>query len=133
MGNTNCYPIAINDKGVTQENSLTTDYYDENGSPVTTASTASCVFMHELLDEFLNTIINKEITPKSPNIEKVCYKNAALRNIGLLERNGADYDYLKKILIVPQPYCRQAVAKEQAYPRHTQRIRVERGKDMPRV
>ena len=93
LGNTNCYPIAINDKGVTQENSLTTDYYDENGSPVTTASTASCVFMHELLDEFLNTIINKEITPKSPNIEKVCYKNAALRNIGLLERNGADDDY----------------------------------------
>ena len=93
LGNTNCYPIAINDKGVAQGNSLTTDYYDENGSPVTTASTASCVFMHELLDEFLNTIINKEITPKSPNIEKVCYENAALRNIGLLERNGADHDY----------------------------------------
>ena len=93
LGNTNCYPIAINDKGVTQGNSLTTNYYDENGSPVTTASTASCVFMHVLLDEFLNTIINKEITPKSPNIEKVCYENAALRNIGLLERNGADHDY----------------------------------------
>ena len=34
---------------------------------------------------------------------------------------------------MPQPYCRKAVAKERAYPRHTQRVRVGRGMDMPRV
>ena len=93
LSNTNCYPIAINDKGFDQGNSLTTDYSDEDGHPITTSSTAACVFMHELLDEFLNTIVNKEVTPESPNREKVCYENAAMRNVGLLERNGADHDY----------------------------------------
>ncbi len=92
MGTT-LYPIAINDKGINQGNSLTTDYYDENGNPLTTTSTASTVFMHEVLDEFLNVGQKGTVSPSSPNREKVFYQNAALRNIGLLERNGADHDY----------------------------------------
>lgn len=90
---TSSYPIAINDKGSTQGTSLTTDYTDSDGNPVTTTSTASTVFMHEVLDEFLNRTITGSVTSDSPNREKVYYQNAAQRNIGLLERNGADHDY----------------------------------------
>lgn len=90
---TSSYPIAINDKGKTQGTSLTTDYKDKNGNPITTTSTASTVFIHEVLDEFLNRTISGNVSSNSPNKEKVYYQNAAQRNIGLLERNGADHDY----------------------------------------
>ena len=93
LSGTSLYPIAINDKGSTQGTSLTTDYTDDSGKPISTTSTASTVFMHEVLDEFLNTTITGKVTSDSPNREKVYYQNAAQRNIGLLERNGADHDY----------------------------------------
>ena len=92
-GTTSVYAVAINDQGDGKGSQLTTDHFDENGKPLKTTAVASTTFFHEILDEFLSTIINKTVTPESPNKEKVYYQNAALRNLGLLERNGDDHDY----------------------------------------
>ena len=93
------YPIVINDKGVDQQNSLTTDLYILGGSesdvlyPFFTTTTASSVFIHEVLDEFLNRTVEGKVTQKSSGKEKVAYQNAALRILGRYERNGEDHNY----------------------------------------
>ena len=86
------YAVAINDHGDGKGSQLTTDYYDEHGNSLKTTAVASTTFFHEVLDEFLNTIIKKKITPKSSKRKKVYYQNAALRNLGALERNGDDHE-----------------------------------------
>jgi RHS repeat-associated protein len=53
---------------------------------------ASSVFIHELLDEFLNFNLEGNINPASPKIDKVQYQNAALKNLGLPPRNGSDHE-----------------------------------------
>ncbi len=90
-GTLNIYPIAINDKGENQRNKLTAT--DQDGNSTYTSSTASTVFCHELLDEFLNVVVLEKILPSSTNIEKVTFQNCGQRIKGLLERNGADHDY----------------------------------------
>ena len=92
-GTKKTYAIAINDHGEGKGKLLTTDYKDEHGNPLKTTAVASTTFFHEILDEFLNTVINKTVGPKSPNKDKVYYQNAALRNLGAKERNGDDHNY----------------------------------------
>ena len=93
------YPIVINDKGVDQQNSLTTDLYILGGSesdvlyPFFTTTTASSVFIHEVLDEFLNRTVEGKVSQNSSGKEKVAYQNAALRILGRYERNGDDHNY----------------------------------------
>ena len=93
------YPIVINDKGVDQQNTLTTDLYVLGGSksdvlyPLFTTTTASSVFIHEVLDEFLNRNVEGNVNRNSSGKEKVVYQNAALRILGRNERNGEDHNY----------------------------------------
>ena len=57
----------------------------------TTGDSASSVFFHELLDEFLNFHALGTVTPDSPQEDKVQYQNAALQNINKRARDGADH------------------------------------------
>jgi RHS repeat-associated protein len=58
----------------------------------TTGKSASAMFMHELLDEFLNFYSGKNVDKSSPQIDKVFYQNAALQNQGRPPRNGTDHE-----------------------------------------
>ncbi|MBP5515434.1 MAG: RHS repeat-associated core domain-containing protein [Bacteroidales bacterium] len=93
------YPVLINDKGTDQQNLLSTDLYTLGGGesdilfPIYTTTTASSVFIHEILDEFLNRNIRHSVTESSSGKEKVDYQNAALRILGRYERNGKEHYY----------------------------------------
>jgi hypothetical protein len=52
---------------------------------------ASSVFFHELLDEFLDFYVKKLITSESLPTEEVQYQNAALENKKLPKRDGKDH------------------------------------------
>jgi len=57
-----------------------------------TGGEASNVFIHEVLDEFLNYYDNGKINDNtSSKKDKVYYQNASLRNLGLRERTGNDH------------------------------------------
>ena len=57
-----------------------------------TTGNASSVFLHELLDEFLNFYVKHVVTNSSPPLEQVHYNNAALENLRLPERDGEDHE-----------------------------------------
>ena len=57
-----------------------------------TGHSASSVFIHELLDEFVNFYSEKNINSNSSQVEKVSYQNAALQNKGKSPRNGLDHE-----------------------------------------
>ena len=75
--------IFINNKGA--ESSTMSSESGETGK------SASAVFFHELLDEYLNYQAKGKTTDSSTNIEKVFYQNNALQNKGLSPRNGNDH------------------------------------------
>ncbi len=75
--------IFINNKGAES-----TTMSSENGK---TGKSASSVFFHELLDEYLNRYATGSVTDSSPSIEKVFYQNNALQNKGLQPRDGIDH------------------------------------------
>ncbi|MBO4739383.1 MAG: RHS repeat-associated core domain-containing protein [Bacteroidales bacterium] len=75
--------IFINNNGAS---SITMS--SENGE---TGKSASAVFFHELLDEYLNYYAKGKIKDSSPKIKKVFYQNQALQNKGLPPRDGKDH------------------------------------------
>lgn len=95
-----CY-IYINNEGAAKE-LMTAGLHFENHvrdkdyrpyipSILYTGESASSVFFHELLDEFLNFFTRHRTSDKSPQIDKVYYQNQALLNKGLMPRDGADH------------------------------------------
>ena len=96
MTSVDCYPalghvIGIID-GVFDECLLSAGI-DEDGNIRMIAPPSCTTFIHEVLDEFLNRIVKKAVSEKSPNLEKVFYQNTALRVLSLPERDGEDHDY----------------------------------------
>ncbi|MBP5548484.1 MAG: RHS repeat-associated core domain-containing protein [Bacteroidales bacterium] len=84
--------IFINDRGDNNTDffSSGTDSYGNLKKVQTPVSTA---FIHELLDEFYNTIVTGKISKESPGIDKVRNQNVALRILGKDERDGNDHNY----------------------------------------
>jgi hypothetical protein len=78
-------PIGINH--IESEN---TPYTTSDG--MSNKGTASSMFMHEVLDEFLNFNLKGNVNSSSPKIDKVKYQNAALKNLGLPQRDGQDHE-----------------------------------------
>ncbi len=86
--------IGINDAAARNETmSATTTIGKDDQVSTSTGKSASSLFMHELLDEFLNFYSSsKTVNENSPQIDKVQYQNAALQNKGLRPRNGLDHE-----------------------------------------
>jgi RHS repeat-associated protein len=78
--------------GINHYDSENTSYSIDGGNGMSEKGNASSVFMHELLDEFLNFNLESNINVSSSKIDKVQYQNAALKNLGLPPRNGLDHE-----------------------------------------
>ncbi len=93
--NISYYMIGINNSAAENE-TASTDKLQRIGKDdyvsQTTGKSPSSVFMHELLDEFLNFYSKGNVNTSSPQIDKVSYHNAALQNKGLAPRNGLDHE-----------------------------------------
>ncbi len=73
---------------INNEGAESTTMSSEEGE---TGKSASSVFFHELLDEFLNYYVKGKTTDSSSQVEKVFYQNNALQNKGLPPRDGRDH------------------------------------------
>ncbi|MDR1791818.1 MAG: RHS repeat-associated core domain-containing protein [Bacteroidales bacterium] len=82
--NIDAYPIGIRHDG--GENQT---YSTGLLSRPTTGKNASSLFMHEVLDKFLNYFVYDR--KKDSQLQHVFYQNAALENKGLHKRNGDDH------------------------------------------
>lgn len=93
------YLIAINDRGIDQQVSYSTELYCLGGVredrlyPLTTTTTAASTFIHETLDELLNRTLLGNVTRGSEGKEKLKYQNIAQRILNRPERDGKDHPY----------------------------------------
>lgn len=78
------YYILLNNKRANNK-----EYNSYNGEK--TGRSASATFFHEVLDEFFNYFTKKTVNYQSPQIVKIQYQNAALRNLRKTERDGSHH------------------------------------------
>ena len=92
----NAYLIGISDRVANETKTSTGEYLiggtsEDKLYPITTGN-ASSVFFHELLDEFLNYYVNRNVSNDSPGIEQVKFQNEALKNTHQPVRDGTDHE-----------------------------------------
>ena len=84
--------ILINDsKGNKEKYSSGSIDYEGGSIPLKTNGRASDVFVHELLDEFLNVNVKGQTPYILKPEQSVQYQNAALQNCGQTKRDGLDH------------------------------------------
>lgn len=92
----NAYLIGISDRVANDTRTSTGEYFiggtsEDELYPITTGN-ASSVFFHELLDEFLNYYVNRNVSNDSPGIDQVKFQNEALKNTHQPVRDGTDHE-----------------------------------------